>query len=132
MTLQEKIDTFDISVLPDTIAEGRVYKIHAYGALETDGFEVGFLYLTKDSGIKEHIHTDNIEMYRLLKGDLVVNGTSMNNNICLLNESHLIDKVSIDTIICTCKISKEFIKQNGVEEEFNTNIDKVLKMIKED
>lgn len=118
-------------ILNEDIAIGKVYKINAYGNLDKDGFEIGYLYLEKGSGIKEHYHEDNIESYKLLEGTLVVAGETCNQNICLLHKKHNIHPVYTNTIIKTCKInSKYYHNLSSIKlEEFNqlTSFSKVKK-----
>ena len=98
------------TILDNNIAEGLVYKIHVEGVLEQDGYESGFLYLTKGSRIKEHAHTDDFERYILVSGELKMNGNFMLQNECSNGETHLIDPVPVDTIICTYK-QKQKVKR---------------------
>ena len=102
-------------ILSNTISEGLVYKIHYKGDLNTTGYERGFLVLTKGSSIKEHIHTKEVEKYKLLLGKLSINGKEQKENICLLNESHMIDKVDEVTIIETFKMAKELLHNNKIK-----------------
>lgn len=101
--------TSDIVKLPDTIANGIVYKLGYDGNLAEDGYEKGFLILTKGSGIKKHRHLNDIEKYVLLSGILSVDGKQSSSNICLLGNEHNIDTVTETTIIKTLKISKDMI-----------------------
>ncbi len=98
------------TVLGSHIADGLVYKIHIEGILDQDGYESGFLYLTKGSSIKEHTHTDDFERYILVAGELKMNGQFMLENECSNGESHFIDPVLEDTIICTYK-QKQKVKK---------------------
>ncbi len=101
----------NFTVLPDTIANGKVLKIHYEGDLNSEeGYEKGFLVLTPNSGIKTHKHTNDIEMYTLLLGTLSVDGIKCDNNICLIDEEHGIDCVDEITIIKTLKLSEKKIK----------------------
>lgn len=99
-----------ISVLDSTKAQGIVYKIHVEGNLEQDGYESAFLYLPKGSSIKNHEHTKDFERYILVFGDLKVNGNRMAENECHINESHCIDTVLTDTLVCTYK-QKQNVKK---------------------
>lgn len=111
-SIQKKIEEGDYVLLPDTIAIGPVYKISYEGDLENDGYEKGFLFLPEGSGIKKHTHTNDIEQYTLIGGDLKVNGESIEVNRCLIGESHGIDPVSTNTAVKTLKISKKLIDEN--------------------
>lgn len=101
------------TILSDNISNGTVFKIHFRGNLEEDLFEKGFLYIAKGSGIKKHTHTNDIELYRLIDGDLSVGGEEMNYNMCFIGESHNIDIVSQDTFIETFKVSKKYLDSLG-------------------
>lgn len=118
----EQIENNHFSILPNTIANGKVYKIPAFGNLNTDGYEVGYLYLPTGSGIKEHQHINDIERYKLLNGELKINNSVMDTNICLLNNSHCINKVSKPTIIQTCKISKSYLHTLKMSENLSPKI----------
>ena len=99
-------------ILPESIAIGQVYKVSYEGDLLIDGYEKGFLFIPKGSGIKEHEHKDDIEQYTLISGELKLNGESMHVNRCMIGESHGIDPVSVNTAIKTLKISKKLIEEN--------------------
>ena len=105
----DKIHQKEYTLLPVSVATGLVFKVNTYGNMEEDGFERGFLYLPKGSGIKEHSHIFDIEKYDLIMGDLKVNGEAMSSNICDLGCRHGIDIVNTDTIIETCKISDKYL-----------------------
>lgn len=109
--IKRKLASKEYSLVSEKLAIGEVYKIHKFGSLEEDGFEIGYLYLPAGTGIKEHEHTEDIERYRLVSGVLRVFGFPSTSNICLLNHVHCIDQVPVDTIIETCKISKEYLQQ---------------------
>ncbi len=128
MTPQELLETLDdekqtiefvvnailtgkYTVLPDTISNGKVLKIHYNGDLSEEGYEQGFLVLTPNSCIKKHKHTNDIEMYTLLHGTLSVDGNISDKNICLIDEEHCIDEVTTITIIKTLKVSKDLLEQ---------------------
>lgn len=100
-----KLREGNYEILSNDIAIGKVYKITSYGDLEKDGFELGYLYLKKGSGIREHYHEDNIERYQLLYGTLTVSGEACTQNICLLHQKHSIQPVCTDTIVQTFKIN---------------------------
>lgn len=110
--INEQMQNKNYTILPDTIAEGKVYKIHAFGNLEQDGYEVGYLYLPKGTGIKNHTHITDVERYKLLKGILKVNNDITKINICGINDSHSIDLVSEITIVQTCKINILLLDKN--------------------
>lgn len=116
-----KIKEGNYEVLSNDIAIGKVYKITSYGNLNKDGFELGYLYLKKGSGIKEHYHEENIERYQLLHGNLIVSGENCTQNICLLHQKHSIQPVHTDTIIQTFKINSLYYhKLSDIsKEEFN-------------
>ena len=99
-----------ITILDDSIAEGLVYKISIEGNLNDDGFEIGFLYLTAGSSIKKPRHINESERYILGSGKLSVDGKSMIENECEVGEFHNIDRVPVDTLICTYK-QKEKVKK---------------------
>lgn len=105
--VSEQIKAGNYTFLPDEIANGIVLKIQYEGNLEKDGYEIGFLVLNQNAEIKEHIHTNDIEKYTILKGNLSVNNKEVNENICLINQKHNIDKVKEITVIKTLKINKE-------------------------
>lgn len=130
--IYDQIEKKNYTKLPETIAIGDVYKISAFGNLEKDGFEVGYLYLPVGSGIKEHIHINDIERYKLLSGCLKINGSTSDVNICMLNNSHCIDIVSEPTIIQTCKVSKKFLNllNDFSNESFENIINKKTSKIK--
>lgn len=107
-----QFDRNNYSILPNTIANGTVFKIPIRGNLSTDGYELALLYLTKDSEIKTHKHVNDVEQYTLIKGELNINGISQLSNRCLIEQSHKIDKVSNPTIIKTLKISKKLIMES--------------------
>ena len=128
MTPQELLETLDdekqtiefvvnailngeYTALPDTIAQGKVLKIHYNGDLSEEGYERGFLLLTPNSGIKKHKHINDIEKYTLLTGTLSIDGAICDENVCLIDEEHCIDKVQTITIIKTLKVSKELLNQ---------------------
>ena len=100
-------------LLNEAISTGKVFKIPFRGNLEEDMFESNFLYIPKGSSIKVHKNTNDVELYRLIKGSLVVDGKEMNINICFIGESHSIDKVSEDTFIETFKVSKKYLDSLG-------------------
>lgn len=118
--IKDKISNGDYTLLPDTLAIGKVYKIHKLGDLNKEGYEVGYLYLPKSSGIKEHKHTNDIERYKLISGVLRVFNFPSTNNICPLNHVHCIDPVPEDTIIETCKISKTYLNKLSTPIESTT------------
>ena len=103
----------DYQMLGDNISEGNVFKVHFRGNLEKDNFEKGFLFIPKGSSIKKHTHTNDVELYRLITGELSVFGKKMNDNMCFIGESHNIDKVSRDTFIETFKVSKKYLDTLG-------------------
>ena len=107
--IHKQIKEGNISVLPEKLAIGTVYKIPYQGDLMNDGYELGFLYLSPNSGIKEHIHINDIEMYKPLVGILSVKGEQSEVNYCLLEETHNIDPVLETTIIETVKVNKNYI-----------------------
>ena len=126
----QQLETGNYTLLPNNIAIGKVYKIPYYGNLVTDGLEIGYLYLEKNSGIKEHPHIDNIERYQLLQGTLAVAGEKCTQNICFLNQKHSIDPVSEPTIIQTCKINALYHNLSNISpKEFNhfVNVPKIKK-----
>ena len=111
--VRESISNENYMILPETIAIGLVYKIVYQGSLSENGYEKGFLFIPRGSGIKEHKHIDDVEQYNLIAGILSVKGEKTNTNNCLLNETHNIDIVTEDTIIETIKISKQLIEQSN-------------------
>ena len=114
------------SVLGNNISNGTVFKIHFRGNLEEDLFEKGFLYIPKGSGIKEHTHINDVELYRLIDGTLSVGGEEMDSNMCFIGESHNIDNVSQDTFIETFKVSKKYLDSLG----YDYTLDKVKTLTK--
>lgn len=125
--IKQKIAAKEYSILPDIIANGPVYKIHKSGDLEKDGYEVSYLYLPKGSSIKEHKHTKDVERYKLIYGYLSVFNFPSKSNVCLLDHVHCIDEVPTDTIIETCKISKDYLYSLNYPEEIP--FDKILKKV---
>lgn len=107
--VRDKVKAGEFTVLPETIAIGKVYKISRGDSLKKNGIENGFLFIPKGSGIKEHRHTDDIEFYTLVCGSLSVCGKKQDLNVCLIGDKHNIDVVDEDTIIETKKISKNKI-----------------------
>lgn len=98
-------------ILPENISIGPVYKIKSSGSLDIDGIERGFLFIPTGSGIKYHFHNKDLEVYRLIMGNLKVYGNSTSVNICGFGAFHGIDVVSEDTIVETCKMNDIFLKQ---------------------
>ena len=103
----EQLIKRNYTVLPETISEGIVLKIHLEGNLETDGYEKGYLVLTPNSGILEHTHTNDIEKYINLSGIMSIKNKQEKENICEIGKTHNIDKTQELTIIKTIKISKK-------------------------
>lgn len=60
--VQMQLECGNYTILPESIAVGIVYRIRYCGNLEEDGYECGFLYISRDSGIKDHVHINNIEL----------------------------------------------------------------------
>ena len=89
----------NISLVSNKLAINTVYKIKQNGDINTTNHEEGYLYLPKNSGIKEHQHTIDTEAYTLIKGTLKVKGVPMTTNFCDINDYHQIDIVNVDTII---------------------------------
>ena len=132
MFINNQMQNKNYLVLPSTIAKGKVYKISLFGNLDKDGMEVGYLHLTVGSGIKEHTHISDIERYKLLIGELKINGDSMNENICLLNNCHSIDEVSKITVIQFCKVNKLYLNKldDFSAESFDKMIDQNVQQAK--
>lgn len=105
--VKKRIKNGNYELLSNNIAINTVMKIKCFGNLNNDEYEHGFLYLTKGSGIKNHAHTENIEMYRFIYGD----EECINNapEICLINNRHQINTVKYDTIIETFKLNKNTV-----------------------
>lgn len=82
-------------------AFGRVYQIPGYGSLDVNGFEHRFLFLHKGSGVYEHKHGSEIELYKRVSGDY-----DFPDGICLLGKSHQIEAVKSTTIIETFKLCR--------------------------
>lgn len=53
--IKNKINMGKFAQLDESIAYGTVYKINGFGNFNKDGYEIGYLYLTAESGIK-HTH----------------------------------------------------------------------------
>ena len=107
-----KIFAGEYQILPDSIAYGKVLKIHYKGDLNSqEGFELGFLILTPNSGIKKHKHINDIEKYQVIYGTLSIEGINSLENVCLIEEEHCIDKVTQLTIIKTIKINKKLLNE---------------------
>ena len=111
-------------ILDDSISQGNVYKISFRGNLDVNMFEHSFLYLPKGSSIKTHKHTEDIELYLLIRGSLSVFGEKVNENMCFLGEEHNIDPVEEDTFIETFKLSKKYLEK--VSSEYKKNKEKLL------
>ena len=107
--IKEKIAKGEITTLPSHLAKGVVYKISYEGNLLVDGYEKGFLFIPVGSGIRNHKHTNEIEQYTCLCGELVINGEKVKENRCFLNETHSIDVTNVNTAVRTLKISKKLI-----------------------
>ena len=107
-----QINEKNYTILPESISTGIVYKISYKGNLNTKGYESGFLIMTKGSSILEHKHEENVERYRPLMGKLIINGIEQKENICLIGQSHSIDKVKELTIIETYKMDKKLLITN--------------------
>ncbi len=122
--IRKAIEEKRYTILSKNIADGIVYKINCFGNLETDGFEIGYLYLLKGSGIKSHEHINDVERYKRIIGDLVINGNNCDKDICMLGKTHGIDCVSKDTIIETCKVSKKYLMETVIpfDSEFFDNM----------
>jgi len=124
--IYNQIQNGKFSFLPQNISSGIIYKIPSNYNLVEDGFEIAYLYLRKGSCVFTHEHETDIERYRLIEGILNINGKRVYENICTINQSHSIDRVTTDTIIETFKISKEYILQNSCQELNTATFDKVL------
>lgn len=64
----------NISIVPNSLSIGLVYKIALEGSLEQDGYEKAILFIPTGSGIKRHIHNNEIEIYKPIQGTLVIDG----------------------------------------------------------
>ncbi len=104
--VRERISDSKYELLSSDKANGDVYKITGFGSLDSNGYEHGFLYLKSGSSILEHLHKNDIEIYRYISGDKI------NDNICLLGNRHKIDSVKGDTIIETFKLNKNIINMD--------------------
>lgn len=93
----------NISMLPDTIADGDVYKIHLEGDLNLEGYEKSLLYLIRGSMIKKHTHITESEWYVRLKGVMVVDGIVSDVHHCDITDSHSINSVVEDTVVLSYK-----------------------------
>ncbi len=89
----------EISILPTTIATGKVLKIRVSGNIEETNYESGYLVLPKGSSIKNHKHIKDREIYTLIMGSLYMNGRLVDVDFCEINGSHQIDKCKELTII---------------------------------
>lgn len=101
-----------ITKLPESIAEGDAYKIHLEGDLKEDGYERALLLLLKGSKIKLHEHKKDVEIYKLLKGALIVFGRVVKENFCNIGESHHIDTAAEDTVVLTFKVASKYKEKN--------------------
>lgn len=129
MYVVSQISSKNYIILSDYMADGLVYKIPLVGNLKEEGYEMGYLYLPVSSGIKEHMHINNtVERYRLINGELKVNGNSELVNICDLEDSHSVDKVEKPTLIEYCKVNRViFGKQEKLSnEDFDLFIKNVI------
>lgn len=80
----------------------------------------------KNSYVFNHEHKNDIERYRLIEGVLSINDQRLHENICTIHQSHSIDRVPIDTIIETFKMTEEYLLQNSLKEINSNTFDKVL------
>mgnify|MGYP007069903956 CR=1 FL=1 len=119
--VNSKIETKSYSLVSGNISLGLVCNIPGHTSLIRNKFSQSFLYLRAGSGIKEHSHTDVIELYNRLYGAMNINGQPYDINICDLNNSHSIDAGCSLSIIESFKISKELLTDENVD-----NISKVL------
>lgn len=105
-----KIESGEYILLSDSMAIGPVYKIPCYGELDKDGFEIAFLYVPSGSGIRQHFHEKDAERYKLISGELKIDGKLVDENICHSQTlPHNIDVCSCDTIIETCKVGEPYL-----------------------
>ena len=112
--VNNEINKGSFILLPNTIANGNVYKVNMCGDLNNDGFELSYLYIPKGSSILLHEHTTDVERYKLIMGNLSVGGNFCNTNVCLLGNVHNIDEVLCDTIIESCKVSVDYLKSTSI------------------
>ena len=92
--VERKINKEEYIKLPKSISKGNVLRISGYGDLEEDYFQHGFLYMQEGSEINSHLYFNNIELYRLISGDIKIN-----EKTCLLGEKYGIKNVDCDTIL---------------------------------
>lgn len=110
MTLNDALELINdnmYSLVPETLAINNVYKLSVLGNVNENGYEYGYLYIPKGSGIKVHTHINDIEEYALIEGMLYVSGVSVTSNICLINDSHNIDVCEVDSLIRYTKVRKD-------------------------
>lgn len=92
----------NISMLPESIAEGDIYKIYLQGKLEEDGYEKSLLYLVRGSILKDYNRTDK-ESYIKLKGVMTVDDEVSFSTICKDTKSHVIGSPAEDTVVLAYK-----------------------------
>ena len=114
------------TLLPSSVAVGNVYKIVYEGNIDALGYEKGFLYLPKGTGIKEHVHNTSAERYTLLCGEMNINGQSSLKDDCLLGGSHSVSVVDRDTIIKTLKVSDDLIVNADIYEPENKELKYII------
>ena len=107
--VREQIVRGNYTMLNNSVSIGNVYKVIYEGDLKSCGYEKAYLYLPTGTGIKEHIHTEDIEKYTLIYGIMSFNNECNITNECLIGCSHGVDIVDEDTIIKTLKINKRMI-----------------------
>ena len=109
------------TIVDASLADGLVYKILVEDKFEEQGFETGFLYLTKGSSVKEHLHENDYIQHTVICGEMKVDGKLLLTSECKPGESHKIDPVVSDTLIYTYR-KKQNIKQLFITGEQKKNL----------
>ncbi len=119
--VNNKIGCKRFKLLPSNISFGIACSVPGDTTLMTNGYEQGFIYMAAGSSIRSHKHTDTIEIYNKLDGNMKVFNDYQDINICGINNNHEIDKVDRLTIVETFKIRRDLLN-----DEKTKNTSKVL------
>ena len=113
--VQDKIENNRYKYLNSNISFGIVCKIPGDTTLTKEGYEQGFLYFTAGSKIKNHTHTEEIEIYNRIDGNPCIFNDKSNINICEINNSHETNMVDRLAIIETFKIRKDLLDEENIQ-----------------
>ena len=116
-----KIGCKRFKLLPSSISFGTACSIPGDTSLMSNGYEQGFIYMAAASSIRNHKHTDTIEIYNRLDGNMKIYNNYEDINICGINNCHEIAKVDRLTIVETFKIRKDLLNN-----ENTNNTSKIL------